>query len=52
MLPVILIPEGMDGGGMLLQRVVPSGIKRQYLLMKEWNTLSNCSLIICIGAKF
>ena len=29
---VVLISEGMDGGGILLQRVVHSGIKRQYML--------------------
>ena len=29
---VVLISEGMDGGGILLQRVVHSGIKRQYIL--------------------
>ena len=29
---VVLISEGMDGGGTLLQRVVHSGIKRQYML--------------------
>ena len=29
---VVLIFEGMDGGGILLQRVVHSGIKRQYIL--------------------
>ena len=29
---LVLISEGMDGGGILLQRVVHSGIKRQYML--------------------
>ena len=29
---VVLISEGMDGGGILLQRVVHSRIKRQYML--------------------
>ena len=29
---VVLISEGMDGGGILLQKVVHSGIKRQYIL--------------------
>ena len=29
---LVLISEGMDGGGILLQRVVHSGIKRQYIL--------------------
>ena len=29
---LVLISEGMDGGGILLQRVVHSGLKRQYML--------------------
>ena len=29
---LVLISEGMDGGGILLQRVVHSGIKRQHML--------------------
>ena len=63
---MVLISEGMDGGGILLQRVVHSGIKRQYILneanfmfysikLSIWSPLLSllcqCNILGCITNK-